>query len=160
MSDQEIQEVAKRTEEAGTISVSDDYLAFLHDEISDNQARLREILGESQARAVFSWCADRLVRTAKAGRYVTSPIEGVVQKLTIWGMAVSWREEGDLTKVETKCPYSRRTHARLSSRESVCPVGEYLLGAVRLEDPKSQLVHNSLTEDGVRFTLSGSHSRR
>ena len=34
--------------------MSEDYLAFLHDAFSENQVRLREILGESQAAAVFN----------------------------------------------------------------------------------------------------------
>ena len=136
-----------------TVSVDEDYLAFLHDELSENQIRLREILGESQATAVLSWCADRLVRTVKSGRCVSNPIEGVVRKLTSWGMEISWKEEGDLTKLEVKCPYAKRTHSRLSSMGSNCPLGEYILGATRLEDPKSQLLHNSLTEEGVRLTL-------
>ena len=125
--------------------------------LSENQARLREILGESQAAAVFSWCADRLVRTVKVGRYSSSPIEGVAQKLASWGMTVTWKEDENLTKLEVKCPHAGLVHPGLSSREPRCPLGEYILGAVRLEDPKSQLVHNDLTKEGVRFTLKGAH---
>jgi hypothetical protein len=137
------------------VSVSEDYLAFLHDALSENQARLREILGESQAKAVFSWCADRLVRTVKVGRYESTPLEGVIQKLSSWGMEVTWREDGTLTKLEVRCPYAGRVHSEMSSRESRCPLGEYVLGALRLEDSKCQLLHNSLTDVGVSFTLKG-----
>jgi hypothetical protein len=139
--------------ETKTITISEDYLAFLHDVLSENQIRLKEILGESEAGAVFSWCADRLVRTVRPSRYASSPIEGVVRRLTSWGMVVTWKEEGNLTKIEVKCPYAEQVHPRLSSKGSSCPLGEYLLGAVRLEDSKAQLLHNTLTEEGVKFAL-------
>lgn len=149
-----MQQVAnKDANEIKTVSVSEDYLAFLHDVFSENQVRLREILGESQAEAVFSWSADRLIHTAGVGKYELSPIEGVVQKLTDWGMTVSWKEKGDLTELEVKCPYAASAHPRISSSAPKCPLGEYILGAVRLEDSKSLLVHNGLTEEGVSFTL-------
>jgi hypothetical protein len=160
MSDQEeASQVASQVREgAGTVLVSEDYLAFLHDALSENQARIKEILGETQAGAVFSWCADRLVRTVKVGRYASSPAEGVVRKLASWGMEVTWKEEGDSIRVEVKCPYARRMHAGMASREPRCPLGEYVLGAVRLEDSKAQLVRNGLMEDGVRFTLKGART--
>jgi hypothetical protein len=47
------------------VEISEDYLVFLHDELAENQARLRDVLGESGAKAVFSWSADRLVSTVK-----------------------------------------------------------------------------------------------
>jgi hypothetical protein len=136
-----------------TVPANEDYLAFLHDALSENQVRLREILGESQAKAVFNWSADRLVNTLRASKYSSSPVDGVVRKLTCWGMTVSRKERGNLTELEVKCPYAERMHPRMASREPVCPLGEYILGAVRLEDSKSQLIHNSLTKEGVRFTL-------
>jgi hypothetical protein len=123
---------------------------------SENQARIREILGESEAAAVFSWCADRLVRTVKVGRYVSSPIEAAVQRLASWGMTVTWKDDGNSTRFEVKCPYATRVHPGMASREPKCPLGEYILGALRFEDSKTQLVHNGLTEDGVKFTLKGS----
>ena len=145
--------VSQEAEGAGTVLVSEAYLAFLHDALSENQARIREILGESQAGAVFSWCADRLVQTVKVGRYASSPVEGVVRKLNAWGMAVRWKEGENVTSLEVKCPYAPRLHSRVSSREPKCPLGEYILGAIRLEDSKAQLVHNGLTENGVKFVL-------
>ena len=144
------------TDDTKSVLVGEDYLLFLHDAFSENQARLREIFGESQARAVFSWCADRLVRTVKVGKYTSNPIEGVVRRLSSWGLAVTWKEGGNLTELKVKCPYAKLVHPRMPSRERSCPVGEYILGAVRLEDSRSQLIHNGLTEDGVRFTLKGS----
>ena len=139
--------------ETGVISISVEYLAFLHDELSENQVGLREILGESQAKAVFNWSADRLVHTVRAGRFASSPIEAVAEKLTRWGMAVSRKRKGNMTEIEIRCPYAARMHPHMSSREPRCPLGEYVLGAVRVEDSKSQLLHNSLTKDGVRFSF-------
>lgn len=150
----EAQQVASLEEtETKTISINEDFLAFLHDELSENQVGLREILGESQAKAVFSWSADRLVAAVKAGKYAFSPVEGVARKLTRWGMETSWREKGSLVEIEVKCPYAERVHSRLTSKQPVCPLGEYLLGALRLDDPKSQLVRNALTSEGARFAF-------
>ena len=135
------------------VSVSEDYLAFLHDELSENQARLRELLGESQSRAIFSFAADRLVNTVEAGKYDFSPIEGVARKLKEWGMSVSQKDKGAVTEVEIECPFAESVHPRMASKEPRCPLGEYVLGAVRLEDSKSQLLHNGLTEKGVKFVI-------
>ena len=139
--------------ETKMVSISADYLAFLHDELSENQARIREILGDNQARAIFSWCADRLVTTVEAGRYSFSPVEGIVQKLKSWGITVSRKDRGRAIELEFKCPYAEHVHPRLHSREPRCPIGEYALGAVRLEDSKAQLIHNGLTKDGVKLTI-------
>ena len=138
------------------VSVSEDYLAFLHDELAENQARLREILGDSQASAILSWSADRLVTTVEAGRYSFSPIESVLQKLNGWGFTASQRDRGKFIEVEVKCPYAERIHPKLVSKEPRCPLGEYILGAARLDESKSQLVHNSLLKDGVKLTIQRS----
>ena len=140
-------------EESRKVSVSEGYLAFLHDELSENQARLRELLGDSQSRAIFSFAADRLVKTVEAGKYGFSPIEGITQKMKEWGMTVSQKDKGAVVEVEIGCPYAETVHPQLTSKEPRCPLGEYVLGAVRLEDSKSQLLHNALTEKGVRFVI-------
>jgi hypothetical protein len=136
--------------------INEDFLAFLHDELSENQARLREILGESRASAVFGWCAERLVGTVGTGRYGHDPIEGIVKRLNGWGMTVSQRARRGAIELEIKCPYAEHVHSRLFSRVPRCPLGEYIIGAVRLEDSKSRLVHNALTEEGARLTISQS----
>jgi hypothetical protein len=138
------------------VSISDDYLAFLHDELAENQIRLREILGDSQAQAVFCFSADRLISTVEAGRYSFDPLEGILQKLAGWGMTVSRKDRGNITELEVKCPHAGSVHPRLSSKEPKCPLGEYILGAVRLENPKSILLQNDLTGDGVRFRIAKS----
>jgi hypothetical protein len=135
------------------VSISEEYLAFLHDELAENHIRLREILGDSQAQAVFCWSADRLVSTVEAGRYTFDPMEGILQKLAGWGMQVSRKENGSVSELEVKCPYAESVHPRLSTKEPKCPLGEYILGAIRLEDSKSHLLRNDVTKEGVRFTI-------
>lgn len=134
------------------VTVSEDYLAFLHDELAENQARLRETLGDSAANAMFDWCADKLVRTTERGRH-SHTIDSVVQRLSGWGMQVKMKEVQGTAELEVQCPYAPRIHPRLSSSSPKCPLGEYLLGTVRLEDEKSQLVSNHLTSVGVKFTI-------
>jgi len=135
------------------ISISEEYLAFLHDQLAENQIRLREILGDSQAQAMFCFAADRLISTVGAGRYAVDPIEGVLKKLAGWGMEVSRKDKGNITELEVKCPYADRIHPRISSGEPKCPLGEYILGAVRLDESKSHLLRNDLTKEGVRFRI-------
>jgi len=135
------------------VSVSEDYLAFLHDELAENQVRLREILGDTQAQAMFCWSADRLVSTVEAGRYAFDPMEGVLQKLASWGMEASRKDVGAISELEVKCPYAERIHPKISSKEPKCPLGEYILGAVRLEASKSRILRNDLTKDGVKFKI-------
>ena len=151
--------LSQNKEEERMVSISEDYLAFLHDELAENQVRLREILGDSQAQAVFCWSADRLVSTVEAGRHAYDPMEGVLQKLTSWGMEVVWSERGSISELELKCPYAERVHPKLSSKEPKCPLGEYILGAVRLEDSKSHLLQNDLNKEGVRFRIQRSQER-
>lgn len=136
-----------------TVSVSEDYLAFLHDELAENQARLRETLGDSPANSVFDWCADGLVRTAEKGKHSLHPLDSVVQRFSGWGMQVKVREVQGATEIDVQCPYADRVHPRLMSSSPKCPLGEYVLGAVRLEDGKSQLVSNHLTPQGVKFAI-------
>ena len=140
-----------REDDEQTVSVSADYLAFLHDELAENQVRLRETLGVGAADAMFDWCADRLVRTAERGKYSFRPIDSVVQRLSGWGMQVKVGRTEEATQIEIRCPYAERIHSRLSSSSPRCPLGEYILGAIRLEDEKSQLVSNHMTPMGVRF---------
>jgi hypothetical protein len=142
--------------EAKMISINEDYLAFLHDELAENHIRLREILGDSQAQAMFCWSADRLISTAEAGRYTIDPMEGIISRLTGWGMEMSRKDKGTITELEVKCPYAERVHPRMSSKEPKCPLGEYILGAVRLEESKSHLLRNDLTRDGVKFKIERS----
>jgi hypothetical protein len=144
------------TKEAKMISISEDYLAFLHDELAENQIRLREILGDSQAQAMFCWSADRLISTAESGRYATDPLEGVIKRLAGWGMEVSRKDKGTTIELAVKCPYAEKVHPRISSKEPKCPLGEYVLGAVRLEESKSHLLRNDLAEDGVIFKIQRS----
>ena len=138
------------------VAVSEDYLAFLHDELSENQTRLSQLLGDSGSKAVFSFFSDRLVSTVEAGRYAFDPLEGIVQKLKGWGMAVSIKEKGNAVEIGVKCPIAEKVHPRMASKEPRCPLGEYILGAVRLEASKSQLLHNSLKEDGVELLIERS----
>lgn len=135
------------------VTVSEDFLAFLHDELAENQARLRETLGASAADAMFDWCADKLIRTAEKGKYSFHPLDSVVQRLSRWGMQVKVKETQGTIEVEARCPYAERVHHRLSSSSPKCPIGEYVLGAIRLESGKSQLVSNHLTPQGVKFTV-------
>ena len=142
-----------QAEKPKMVSISEEYLAFLHDELAENQIRLREILGDSQAQAVFCWSADRLVSTVEAGRYTFDPMEGILQKLAGWGMQVTRKEKGTVAELEIKCPYATTVHRRLSTKEPKCPLGEYILGAIRLEESKSHLLSNDLTTEGVRFRI-------
>ena len=136
-----------------TVPVNVEYLAFLHDQLAENQQRLRELLGDSQARAIFCISADKLVSTIGAGRYKTDPMEGILAKLSEWGFYVSRKEKGDTSELEIKCPLAETVHPRLASHSPKCPLAEYVLGAIRLEDAKSQLLTNDLTNDGVKLKL-------
>jgi hypothetical protein len=144
---------SQETKNPRTVLVSEDYLAFLHEELSENQARLGEILGESQAEAIFNWCADKLVRTTKKETHSFHPIDAVVQRLSSWGMEVRLKEMEGKTEIEVQCPYAEHIHPQMSSATPKCPLGEYVLGAVRLEDEKSLLLSNHLTPHGVRFAI-------
>lgn len=135
------------------LSVSEDFVAFLHDQLAENQARLRETLGEGASTALLDWCADRLVRTTEKGRYSSHPIDAVVRRVSGWGMQVKVKESRGETEIDVQCPYADRVHPQMSSSSPKCPLGEYFLGAVRLEDEKSQLASNHLTSQGVEFTI-------
>jgi len=134
-----------------TVPVNVEYLAFLHDQLAENQQRLRELLGESQARAIFCISADRLVSTIGTGRYKADPMEGILAKLSEWGFGVSRKDKGDVAELEIKCPLAGTVHPRLTTRSPKCPLAEYVLGAIRLEDNRSQLLTNDLRSDGVRL---------
>jgi hypothetical protein len=148
--------MAENREKQKMVSISEDYLAFLHDELAENQARLKEMIGDSQAQAVFCYSADRLISTVKPGRYAKDPLEGMVRKLKSWGMEVSRKDKGKTSDIDVKCPYAETVHPKLSTSQPKCPLGEYILGAVRLEDPKALLVRNDLNGDGVRFRVAKS----
>ena len=135
------------------VEISEEYLAFLHDELASNQKRVKELLGDSQAKTIFALSADKLINTVGSGRYTTDPLEAVVQKLSSWGMQLEVKTRGKATEIEIKCPYAESVHPRLTAEEPFCPLGEYILGAVRLEDSKSQLLHNRLTRDGVDLAI-------
>ena len=135
------------------VEISEEYLTFLHDELATNQTRIKELLGDSQAKTIFALSADKLITTVGSGRYSTDPLEAIVQKLSSWGMQMDVKTKGKSTEIKIKCPYAASVHPRLSSEDPFCPLGEYILGAVRLEDSKSQILHNRLTADGVDLAI-------
>lgn len=138
------------------VNVSEEYLTFLHDEISENHSRLRELLGESQAAAIMSWSADKLLTTVGGKGSSVSPLEGIIRKLQGWGLGVEQKDRGRYTELEVKCPYAESIHPKMASENPICPLGELVLGAVRLDDTKSQIAHNDLLKDGVRLTIAKS----
>ena len=135
------------------VEISEEYLAFLHDELASNQKRVKELLGDSQSKAIFALSADKLITTVGSGRYATDPLEAIAQRLGSWGMQLDVKAKGKTTEINIKCPYAESVHPRLTSEEPFCPLGEYILGAVRLEDSKSQMLHNRLTKDGVDLAI-------
>ena len=138
------------------VSISEDYLTFLHDQLAENQFKLREVFGDSSADALFCWSADKLVLTVEGNNYSFDPLEGVLQKIRGWGMKISRKDDGEVSQLEVKCPYAETVHPRLSTDHPKCPLGEYILGAVRLRESKSVMLSNDLTGDGVRFRIGKS----
>lgn len=144
---------SKVVREPRMVSISEDYLVFLHDQLAENQFKLKEALGDSPANALFCWSADKLVSTVEGNKYAFDPLEGVLQKIRGWGMQVTKRDDGEVSRLEVKCPYAETVHPRLSTEHPKCPLGEYILGAVRLAGPKSVMVSNDLTGAGVKFQI-------
>jgi hypothetical protein len=134
-----------------TVAISEDYLVFLHDQLAVNQAKLKELL-DAGAQTIDVLSADSLTKTIGRGPGV-HPIDGVVEKIRGWGMDVSIERKGVVVEVGLKCPYAEVVHPKMSAKEPVCPLNEYVLGAVRMEDRGALLEHNVLTKDGARFVI-------
>jgi biotin operon repressor len=133
------------------VAVDEDYLVFLHDLFAENQAMMSEILG-SGADVIRSYGADRLVKTLEKTQ-TFHPIDGVVQKLKSWGIGVDVETHGYTIGVEVKCPHAEKVHPRLSSAKPVCPLTEYVLGAIRLENREAQMEHSVLLQDGAKLVV-------
>lgn len=133
------------------VSVDEDYLVFLHDQLASNQSKLKEILG-SGAEVILLASADNLVNTLDPESTLYS-VDGMVEKLKSWGMNVDMKRSGGSVEVELKCPYAETVHPRMASKEPMCPLNAYVLGAVRLEDKGALLQQNALLKDGARFVI-------
>ena len=133
------------------MAISEDYLVFLHDQLAVNQAKLKELLGPG-AQAIDVLSADSLTRTV-GGTPKGHPVDGAVETIRGWGMDVSLERKGAFVEVALKCPYAEVVHPKMTAKEPVCPLNEYVLGAVRLEDAQAQLEHNTLTKDGAKFVI-------
>ena len=138
---------------AKRVLIDEDYLVFLHDQLAENQATLREILGASGADAVLRFESERLV-AGIGGNLTFHPIDGVVDRLRGWGMHVRRREEKRSIELKVKCPYAKTVHPHLRAKNPKCPLEEYILGAVRLEYKGASLSTSELLNDGVKLVVS------
>jgi hypothetical protein len=138
------------------VSIAEDYLVFLHEQLAENQAKLREILHDSGSEVVFNMSADGLVRTVEKD-FQFRPIDGIVSRMKEWGMTVTLKREAGSMELELRCPYAETVHPQLTSKKPVCPLGEYALGALRLVDREVRLEDNSLLSDGARFRFRTSN---
>ena len=137
---------------AKKVLIDEDYLVFLHDQLAENQATLREILGESGANTLLNLSSNRVASTVDGG-LTFHPIDGMVNRLKGWGMRVKKKESQGSIELVVKCPYAERVHPRLKAKNPKCPLGEYILGALRLEFKGASLVTNDLLEDGARLVV-------
>jgi hypothetical protein len=135
------------------VLIDEEYLAFLHDQLAENQAKLKEILHNSGAETIYGASADRLVQTVVKD-FTFHPIDGVLEKFESWGLKVSKKNRGGSVEVQLECPYAETVHPRLSSKEPVCPLNEYVLGALRLEYDGATMKHNSLLKGGAKFVIT------
>ena len=140
---------------AKKVLIDEDYLVFLHDQLAENQATLKEILGESGANTLLNLSSNRLVSTVGGG-LTFHPIDGMVNRLKGWGMQVERKESLGSIELVAKCPYAEKVHPRLKAKSPKCPLGEYILGALRLEFKGASLMTNDLLDDGVRLVVQTS----
>jgi hypothetical protein len=141
-------EGAKKDE---TVSISLAYLAFLHDELAVNKAKLKEILGPG-AEVISKSSADSLARTEDS-KSTHARADKLANKLREWGMDVSQERKGDMVQFVVGCPYAAYVHPRITAEDPVCPLSEYVLGEVRQLDAGAALVSNALTGSGSRFLI-------
>jgi hypothetical protein len=143
--------VRGRAKDDKTVSISLAYVAFLHDQLAVNQAKLKEILG-SGAEVISGYSSDKLVgalsRESPYGR-----ADRLAKTIKGWGMSLTQTRKGNVVQFEVGCPYAEYVHPRLSSEAPVCPLGEYALGEVRQVDGKAALETCALTEKGSRFAI-------
>jgi hypothetical protein len=126
-------------------------LAFLHDQLAVNQEKLRDILG-SGAEVISKYSADSLVGTVDK-ESPQNRADTLAKTLRKWGMEVSHTQSSNGVQFVISCPYAEYVHPRLSARDPVCPLSEYVLGEVRLSDRGATLESNALTEKGSRFAI-------
>jgi hypothetical protein len=147
------QVVSKRKD----VTVPLDYFVFLHDQLAANEAELKEILGDPGKKVIFDRSSERLARGTERP-LSAHPIDGAIERIEGWGVKVTRNKDAGSVRVHVDCPYAEVVHPLRSKEHPVCPLGEYLLGALRLEDKNAQLVRNSLLADGAEFEITTSDS--
>ena len=140
---------------AKKVLIDEDYLVFLHDQLAENQATLKEILGESGANTLLNLSSNRVASTVDGG-LTFHPIDGMLNRLKGWGMQVEKNESQGSIELVVKCPYADQVHPRLKARNPKCPLGECILGALRLEFKGASLVTNELLKDGAKLVVTTS----
>lgn len=125
-----------------------DYVVFLHDQLAANSAALNKVFNESGAQVISQLGADRLVRSTQSP-FAMSPLDAAVDRVEGWGMKVTRSRTGGRLRLKVSCPYAKQVHALRSDEHPICPLGEYFLGAYRIEERKALIADNSIDDEGA-----------
>ena len=132
------------------VKIDTGYLVFLHDQLAINQARMKEIFGPSGSEMILNSSSDKLMQ-AVGKEFPFHPLDGLVSTMKEWGMKVMKEEKDGRVDVSIECPYAEAVHPKLSSDSPVCPLSEYTLGALRMENKAAALETNKLLPGGAHF---------
>ena len=131
------------------VSISLDYLVFLHDALRLNLSKNAEILGDTSSAALFNFATDHVRAKRKEKGNAPRDLDAVLTLMKSWGFRVVKKDTNEAVEVKVECPLAGKVHPRLSPSPSGCPLGELLLATVRDASPNALLSSNELTSTGA-----------
>ena len=80
------------------------------------------------------------------------PVAKMREILSSYNCLINTTQTGDSTEWTVHCPFASTVHPKISS-DTICPLALLFMGAVRLKEEQSELVTNSLSAEGAKFTI-------
>jgi hypothetical protein len=133
------------------VTVPFEYLLSTHVQMSASYDKLKELLGESVALALFAMAADAGLPAMLPS--ASSSVEELKEVLAETGYELSADEKDDTIEFRLKCPHADRIHPYLGENATFCPMSQMVLSTMRRKFGTSIVTDTSLVPDGSRFTI-------
>lgn len=134
------------------VKVPFDYLLSTHIQMQATYDKLKEMLGESQALAVFALSADNDLPAKQPDAQAS--VEELMRLMAEGGYSLKGEEEeGGSLKFELTCPHAAKIHPHLGMNASYCPMSQMVLSTVRMRYGNSVVTRSKLNRTGSTFTI-------
>jgi hypothetical protein len=143
--------LSEHAKKGNIATVPFEYLISTHVQMNASYEKLKEIIGESQALALFALAADKDL----PGQMPTpsSSVEELNVIMGECGYNLNVDLKGDKAEFSLSCPHADMIHPKLGKGASFCPMSQSVLSAMRKKYVKPVVTNTKLVRGGSQFTI-------